>query len=177
MVALLLGVLCVVDPEYNKYGGVLAALFLPFLPLVVERLFKMTITFRLQMIYYVFLFVSLFLGICMDFYKEVPHFDKAIHFLSGALLVVLGYYVLKFFKVKGSRLFRGIFLVCFAMMVAVIWEFFEFFCDQFLGQSMQQLVSVGVEDTMIDLLVAFLGSVMGAFWLANRDDLGFLEKD
>jgi uncharacterized membrane protein YjdF len=175
--ALCLGVVCLANPEYKKYGGVLASLILPFLPVIVERLFRARISFRLQMIYYVFLFVALFLGIDMDFYKTVPHFDKVIHLLSGVLSVVLGYYVLRFFKIKGSRLFRALFMVCFAMAIAVLWEFFEFFCDKFLGQSMQQLVSVGVDDTMLDLLMAFVGSVIGAILLVSRDNLDFLDKD
>ena len=59
------------------------------------------------------------------------------------------------------------------MAIAVLWEFFEFSCDKLLGQSMQQLISVGVDDTMFDLLSATLGGVIGAIWIINLKNLDF----
>ena len=50
------------DPNYNKWGGVIAGLALPFLPPVVEKVYKSHISFRIQLVYYVFLFISLDLG-------------------------------------------------------------------------------------------------------------------
>ncbi|MDR3297858.1 MAG: hypothetical protein LBT19_00555 [Candidatus Nomurabacteria bacterium] len=177
LVALGLGVLCLIDPGYNKYGGVLASLALPFLPIFAGKLFRVKISFRLQLIYYGFLFVALFMGIDMDLYRTWPHFDKIIHLLSGALSVVLGHYALVFFKVdKSSKLFKVVFMVCFAVTIGVAWEFFEFACDKLLGQSMQQLVSEGVDDTMFDLLSATVGAIFGSIWIVNQKSLKFLEK-
>ena len=162
LIAGMLVVMSLVDEDYNKYGGIIASLLLPFLPDVLEKLLKTKISFRLQLIYLTFLFVSLFLGIDFDFYKTVPMFDKVTHFVSGALTVLVGYYILKFFQQdKSSRAFRAVFLMCFCMAVAVLWEFFEFACDKLLGQSMQQLISVGVDDTMYDLLMATIGAGVG----------------
>lgn len=177
-IALLFGVRCLVDPGYTKYGAVLASLALPFLPVVAERLFKVKIAFRLQVIYYVFLFVAQFMGIDMDFYKSWPAFDKVTHLISGVLSVLLAHYVLVFFKMEkgGSKLFRVFFMVCFAMAVGVVWEFFEFGCDKLLGQRMQQLISVGVDDTMLDLLAATVGAVVGSVWLVGQKSLRFFEK-
>lgn len=177
ILALCLGILCLVDPGYTKYGGVLASLFFPFLPPILEKLLKIKISFRLQLVYYIFLFIALFLGIDLDFYKTVPQFDKIIHFISGFLSVILGYYVLTFFKAqKNQRAFRICFLICFAMAIAVLWEFFEFACDKLLGQSMQQLISVGVDDTMFDLLSATIGAIIGAVWITHLKNLDFLDK-
>lgn len=177
LIGVLFGVICMIDPEYNKYGGVLASLVLPFLPVFVEKLFRIKIALRLQLVYYVFLFVALFMGIDMDMYKNLPYFDKAIHLLSGVLSILLGHYALIFFKMdKGSPLFRAVFVVCFALAIGVMWEFFEFACDKLLGQSMQQLVSVGVDDTMYDLIAATIGAVAGSIWLVKQKNLRFLEK-
>jgi len=166
IVALLLLILLIVDPEYNKVGGVIAAFTLPFLTNIIQKLFKVKISFRLQLTYFIFLFFSLFLGICLDFYKTAPHFDKVIHFFSGALSVIIAFYALKFFKAdKTSKPFQAVFIICFCVSIAVAWEFFEFFCDKVLGQNMQQLLQPGVDDTMFDLLFATIGACVGTMIL------------
>jgi hypothetical protein len=149
--AVLTGIRCFIDPEYSKYGGFLAGLVLPFLPEIVGKIFKCKFSFGLELLYYAFVFVALDMGICMDLYKTWPFFDKAVHFCSGVFSALVGHYALVYFKVnKSPKLFKAMFIMLFSMAIGVIWEFFEFGCDKFLGQSMQQLISVGVDDTMFD---------------------------
>lgn len=165
--ALLCLIWILVDPNYNKWGGVLAGIGLPFLPVIIEKLFGTKISFRIQLAYYIFLFIALDLGICLDLYKTVPFFDKVVHFGSGALSTLVGYYAIIYFKAtRTPRVFRALFVMFTSVTIAVAWEFFEFSCDKFLGQSMQQLVSVGVDDTMFDLLSATLGALLGGTLLA-----------
>ncbi len=167
-----------VDPNYNKWGGVIAGLALPFLPPVVEKVYKSHISFRIQLVYYAFLFISLDLGICLDWYRTAPYFDKIVHFGSGVLSALVGYYALVYFKVmKNPRGFKILFIVSLCMLVAVGWECFEFCCDKFLGQHMQQLVSVGVDDTMFDLLAAAAGSIIGAALMTTPRFVKMLEKN
>lgn len=168
----------IIDPNYNKWGGVIAGVGLPFLPVIIEKLYKSHISFRIQLIYYIFLFVALDLGICLDWYKSVPLFDKVIHFGSGILSALIGYYALVYFKVnKVPRGFKFIFIISVCMLVAFAWECFEFGCDKFLGQSMQQLVSKGVDDTMFDLISAFFGSIIGAILFTIPSFVKELEKN
>lgn len=175
--ALLVGVRCFIDPEYNKYGGFLAGLFLPFLPEIVSKVFKCKFAFRLQLLYYFFLFVALDMGICMDLYKTVPYFDKAVHFCSGIFSAIVGHYALVYFKAnKSPKLFKAMFIMFFSMAIAVMWEFFEFGCDKILGQSMQQLVSVGVDDTMYDLICATIGAGIGGYLLTIPNLVEYLEE-
>ena len=166
------------DPNYNKWGGVIAGLALPFLPPIVEKVYKSHISFRIQLVYYVFLFISLDLGICLDWYKTAPYFDKAVHFGSGVLSALVGYYALVYFKViKNPRGFKILFIVSLCMLIAVGWECFEFASDKFLGQHMQQLISVGVDDTMCDLLAAAAGSIIGAVLMTTPRFVKMLEKN
>jgi hypothetical protein len=175
--AILIGVRCFIDPMYNKYGGFLAGLVLPFLPEFVSKIFKCKFAFRLQLIYYIFLFVALDMGICMDLYKTVPYFDKVVHFFSGVFTALVGHYALVYFKVnKSPNLFKAMFIMFFSMAIAVLWEFFEFGCDKLLGQSMQQLVSVGVDDTMFDLLCATVGAGLGGYLLTVPNLVNYLEE-
>ena len=155
-------------PGFSKTGGIIASFLLPFLPNLISFVFKAKISFSIQLTYLLFLFVSLFLGIDFDLYKTVPFFDKAVHFASGILIVIVAGYALKFFKADTTkRSFQILFIVAFGISIAVLWEFFEFFCDKLLGQSMQQLVSIGVDDTMYDLLIATIGSLLGAIILTK----------
>ena len=167
-----------IDPNYNKWGGVLAGVALPFFPPIVERVFKTKITFRIQLLYYIFLFVALDMGICMDMYKTVPYFDKVVHFGSGILSTIIGYYAIIFFKATKTPIaFRILFIMGVSMLVAVAWEIFEFCCDKFLGQNMQQLISVGVDDTMFDLISATIGSGIGAYLFTKPKFVEALEKN
>ena len=175
--AVLTGIRCFIDPEYSKYGGFLAGLFLPFLPNIVEKVFKCKFSFRISLVYYAFVFAALDLGICMDLYKTVPFFDKAVHFCSGVFSALVGHYALVYFKAnKTPKAFKVMFIMFSSMAIGVMWEFFEFGCDKLLGQSMQQLVSVGVDDTMYDLLCATIGAALGGYLLIIPNFIEFLEE-
>ena len=172
------GVKCIVDPEYAKYGGLIAGLILPFFPEILQKLFKCKIPFRIELIYYIFVFIALDMGICMDLYKTMPYFDKVVHLLSGILSALVGHYMLVYFKAnKLSNTFKAFFIMFCSISIGVAWEFFEFACDKFLGQSMQQLISVGVDDTMYDLLMAAIGSGIGGVLLIIPNFVEYLEED
>ena len=175
--AILTGIRCLVDPGYSKYGGFLAGLFLPFIPNIVEKVFKCKFAFRIELLYYAFIFVALDKGICMDLYKTVPYFDKTVHFCSGVFSALVGHYALVYFKVnKSPKLFKAMFIMLFSIAIAVLWEFFEFGCDKLLGQSMQQLISVGVDDTMFDLICATIGAGLGGYLLTIPNFVEYLEE-
>ena len=76
-----------------------------------------------------------------------------------------------------KQFFQFLFIFGICMTIAVLWEFFEFSCDKFLGQHMQELVTAGVDDTMYDLLVATLGSIIGCIMFTNPKLAKELEKN
>lgn len=168
---------CIFDPNYSKWGGVIAGVILPFLPEIFSKLFRIKISYRVELMYYIFLILALSLGISADLYKTVPLYDKTVHTLSGAGTALIGFYMLRYFKAeKTPAVFRGMFMIFFSISVAVAWEFFEFFCDKCLGQHMQQLITTGVDDTMLDMLVATIGAIIGGVLMANKKVQNFLEK-
>jgi hypothetical protein len=171
------GVKCIIDPEYTKYGGLIAGLILPFFPEFIHLVFKAKMSFRIELIYYIFVFIALDMGICMDLYKTMPYFDKIVHLLSGVLSALVGHYMLVYFKAnKTHKVFKAFFIMFCSISIGVLWEFFEFACDKFLGQSMQQLVSVGVDATMYDLLMATIGSGIGGILLTVPNFVEYLES-
>lgn len=177
ILAVLFFIWILVDPNYSKWGGVISGLGLPFLPVIIEKLFKIKIPFRIQLIYYIFLFAALSLGISCDLYKTVPYYDKVVHFGSGVVSTIVGYYAIVFFKAqKTPQAFRMLFILGVSVIIAVLWEFFEFFCDKCLGQSMQQLVTPGVDDTMLDLIAATIGATIGCILFTSKKFVKELEK-
>ncbi len=159
----------ITEPSYNKVGGIIAGFILPFLPEIFAKVFKTKFSIRIELAYYLFIFLALDLGICLYWYEYVPYYDKVVHMLSGVFSAVIAYYVLLFFGAKyDHKGFRRLFIICFSLAIAVIWEFFEFFCDKVLGQHMQELISTGVDDTMWDLIMAFIGSLLGGWLFVHK---------
>ena len=75
--------------------------------------------------------------------------------------------------------FNILFIISFTLMVASIWEMLEFGADTFLGMNVQHSIETGVSDTMEDILVAFLGSIIVSLSyllenIVNKN--GFLKK-
>ncbi len=151
------------DPTYTKYPGVITSFILTLAPTLLTKIFHLKLSFTAQLTYLAFLFISLYLGINLDLYKTLPGFDKFTHLLSGALSAILGYYLLIAYSLtKTPKSFQVITIICVCITIGVLWEYFEFGCDQLLGQNMQQLITPGVEDTMYDLLSATIGAIIAA---------------
>ncbi len=134
-----------------------------FGPWIISKLFHYQLGDVLQFCYYAFAFLGLILGSILRFYQLYPGYDKFVHFISGVITAVVA---LLFLKKSGTNTaktplwFQIFFLICFSLAIAGIWEFFEFFCDHITGGDCQYVVATGVHDTMEDMLVAFLGSIL-----------------
>ena len=61
------------------------------LPSIISRKWKLEIPHFIYLLYYLFLYCSVFLGEVFDFYYVVPHWDTMLHFFSGGMLGALGF--------------------------------------------------------------------------------------
>ena len=50
------------------------------------------------------------------------------------------------------------FILAFSAMCAFLWETFEFVCNILFGGDAQRVAETGVTDTMMDMIVAFIGA-------------------
>ncbi len=86
-----------------------------------------------------------------------------------------------------SPFFIAFFAFCFAIMVGVVWEFYEYTSDGILGTNMQKFklqnktVLVGrdaLKDTMEDLIVDFIGAftASGIGYISLKYKKGWLES-
>lgn len=132
------------------------------LPYIVEKLFKIKIDINTKFAYIIFVFMAHFLGATCELYNKIYWFDKFTHTLSGVLTAYAAILLLKHLKKynKKDRFFNVLFIIAFALMIASFWEMFEFTANILFGGDAQKVASTGVTDTMMDIIVAFLGSIL-----------------
>lgn len=148
----------------NIYGGLirLSVILVMLLPWIIERVFKIKIPSNLKTTYVIYIFMAHFLGSIIDFYHRFNNYDKLMHFSSGILTAFTGVYLMSLLKTYNSKknVFNIIFIISFTTLVAFSWELFEFTCDNLFSKDAQNVLTTGVSDTMWDMIVAFLGSVL-----------------
>ena len=103
----------------------------------------------------------------MKFYDKIFMYDKIIHTISGIFTSILAFLILKNDKKqKLSMLNKFIYIISFSMLVASVWEFFEYGADIIFKSDTQKVLKTGVNDTMQDMLVACFGSIL--FTIFNK---------
>lgn len=171
------------DINVGNYDRILGDITIPLvllIPRIIKNLFKIRITDTMELIYVVFIILAQFLGSVVNLYNNDTTwwYDLFAHFLSGVLTSVLALVVLNWFGVykEKNKGFNFLFIICFTLMVASIWEFVEFGTDVFLGMNVQHSLETGVRDTMEDMLIAFLGSLIVSVTYLVEGKKGFIKK-
>lgn len=137
---------------------------LSFIPVVLAptilRKLKINISSTSEFVFIIFVFVGHFLGSIVALYNKIYWLDTFAHFLSG---IVVSFFVLEFIKkakIKTNLLFDCLFIVGMSSLIALSWEIFEFTCDNLFNKDAQKVLLTGVDDTMKDMIVALLGSLL-----------------
>ena len=141
---------------------------LTLVPAFLWRKYRIYLPPEFQLVSAAFVFLSLFLGSARDFYYRFWWWDFVLHTGSGFLLGIVGFIALYLLNQTDrlphevSPAFRCFFGVTFAVFLGVLWEIFEFACDQIAPYWNMQSVETGVADTMWDLIVDTIGAVIVA---------------
>ena len=91
-----------------------------------------------------FIFAAEILGEVNAFYVNVPHWDTMLHTINGFLAAAVGFSLVLLLNDNEkltfdlSPFFLAMVAFCFSMTIGVLWEFFEFSMDFFLGTDMQR---------------------------------------
>lgn len=151
----------IANMSFSKILTVLSIIPILLVPFIVKKLFHYQMSEVFKLIYYLFVIVALVLGSILGWYYQISWLDLLAHFLSGVLASFCSLILLKEKKLlKENNIgFIILYMISFTLMIASFWEFFEFFSDKLLGGDAQWVVKTGVDDTMTDMLVAFLGSI------------------
>jgi len=198
-------------------------LVLLIMPSIFSRRLQIELPTTLEVIVLLFIFAAEILGEINSFYIRVPNWDTMLHTLNGFLCAAVGFALVDMlnrndrFSFKLSPVYLAIVAFCFSMTVGVLWEFFEYLGDVFLGFDMQKdtilhairtveldptrsnkviavkdiadviivhgdgtqqalglggYLDVGLNDTMKDLIVNFMGavvfSIIGFFYVKAK---------
>lgn len=119
-------------------------LVLFLLPTIFERQLKIDLPDTLEIIILLFIFSAEILGEIQSFYTAFPYWDATLHTLNGFLCAAIGFSLVDMlnrserFSLSLSPVFMAIVAFCFSMTIGVLWEFFEYFMDQFFLLDMQK---------------------------------------
>lgn len=131
----------------HNYEGIFVGvltLILFGVPTFIERKTDIDLPPVLEGIIYCFIFAAEILGELNSFYTKIPYWDSMLHTINGFLMAAIGFALVDIFNrsdrfsVKLSPLFLAIVAFCFSMTVGVLWEFFEFAMDTYIGTDMQK---------------------------------------
>ena len=171
----------------------IVGIFAMLMPSILKKRMNLVIPSNMMLLFTIFLYCAIYLGEVKSFYYQVPHWDTILHTFSGAMLGALGFSFVTFLNktervpLNLSPLFVAAFAFCFAVMLGVVWEIYEFTADSLLATNMQKFALesgqplVGREalsDTMKDLIVDMIGAfVMSAIgYISLKYKKGWVEK-
>ena len=217
--------------NYNNVFMCILTLILFMIPVIVDHRLNIKLPSALETVILLFIFAAEILGEIQSFYTIIPYWDTMLHTINGFLMAAFGFAMIDVLNrspkihISMSPIFVAFVAFCFSMTVGVVWEFFEYFMDTFVGMDMQKdwivngivsaklnpdglnepvvikditativhgtingkaaeyyidgYLDVGTIDTMKDLLVNCIGaivfSVIGVFYLKQRDKGGVAE--
>lgn len=158
-------VLCAFRRDYHSVFICALSLLLMLLPSICEHRLNIDLPDTLEVIIILFIFSAEILGEINSFYIKIPHWDTVLHTINGFLCAAVGFAMIDIlnknekFSFKLSPLYLAIVAFCFSMTVGVIWEFFEYGCDQLLNLDMQKdyivnsINTVELDDTKTNTVV------------------------
>ncbi len=143
--------------NYESVFLCVLTLFLMIVPAIVEVSFKIEIPPVLNIIVMLFVFSAEILGEINSFYFIFPYWDTILHTLNGFLAAAIGCSLIVTLNKSNSLMFSlsPIFVAlvsfCFSMTIGVVWEFFEFGLDYFLGYDTQKDTVINqINSTLLD---------------------------
>lgn len=151
--------------KYNSNILVCLSLYLIiFLPRIVRK-FSSKVNDLIELIFLLFILFAQLLGSILHFYGIIYWYDSFMHYISGILTSFLAVIILILFNKydDNDKVFNVIFILSITLMVASLWEIFEFTTDNLLDGDAQRVVATGVTDTMKDIICALLGSILFSF--------------
>lgn len=113
-------------------------------------------------------------GTTVNNYTDFEGIDIPEHIFAGFLACTFGFILCDLMQGEKRKIkpaVQGLYAFAFGVAMMVGWEFYEFTMDRLYGFNMQHsyiLVSDGLSDTMIDLILGSSGSLAAMFLEAFR---------
>lgn len=142
-------------------------------PSVVTRGNIKSIPIQFELIFIIMVMIQLVIGETLDFYNNVPYYDKFVHFslpfFIGFMSFIIAYTLDQTGKLSISTIPLLLILIFFTLGVGALWEIIEYTTDHFINpligrhsQLQGSVVESAIDDTMKDLILDMLGGIFGA---------------
>ncbi|GAA2972165.1 hypothetical protein [Lentilactobacillus parakefiri] len=144
------------------------------LPFLIEKLGRFYFPQIELIFFYIFLYMSIFLGSGLQFYG-VPFWDKYEHVFSAMMLAGLGFSIFQGLmtardNATNKPFLMSLFAFTFGTTCGVFWEMYEFTADGLGGLNLQRYEEAGkllvgraaLMDTMTDLIADLAGAFLMA---------------
>ncbi len=154
-------IMLIVSKQYDRLLLAVATPFIILVPKTVECIFRCKISLPVYL-FGLFYSIGPMLGQCHNLYYTVPWWDKMLHISGGVMFAFMGLFLFEKYVGKDKRktVMTAIFALLFSMAIAVLWEFFEFGADTFLGMDMQDdTVITHINSYLLDEGVGVAGSI------------------
>ena len=141
---ILVMILQIFNRNFENVFLCLLTLILLIVPSFLQVELKIELPTALEIIILLFIFSAEILGEIQSFYILIPMWDTILHTLNGFLAAAIGFSLVDLLnnddrlQFRLSPVFMALVAFCFSMTIGVIWEFFEFGMDTFLGTDMQK---------------------------------------
>ena len=152
----------ILEGDWYEVGIRLTIILTALVPTMVRKILHLKISYTMELVYLLFIIFGHFIGSILGIYNEISHYDKIMHTLSGVLTSFIALIILNNinqYKFK-NVIFNIVFMIVFSLAVAGIWEIFEFTNDILFQADAQKVAISGVNDTMLDMIVALFGSIL-----------------
>ena len=120
----------------------------------------------------IFICFGVVVGYVVNTKTSFGYMDIIEHFASGIVAAYFAYDFAVVFQGQSRHLspaLASMFSLLFSVFLAVAWEFYEFTMDRLYGYTLQQsfiLDEGGLVDTMVDMILACSGALIGMFLVA-----------
>ena len=120
------------------------AFLLLYLPSWIQVKLRIELPPPLEITIFCFIFAAEILGEVNAFYVVIPGWDTMLHTINGFLAAAVGFSMVMLLNEDErvtfhlSPAYLAMVAFCFSMTIGVLWEFFEFSMDFFLGTDMQK---------------------------------------
>jgi len=153
--------------DYSQVFGGILALGLTMVPAIITRRWSIVLPWQVNLLIALSLYLHIAGGVLGYYDIYYPYYDKVAHLIAGITVSILAFaIVLLLDRFSRLNLSRGMivgFIIIAAMAMEGFWEIYEWLFDTFLGTNLQH----GLDDTMLDMIFVFIGSIVVAL-IGNR---------
>lgn len=157
LIVIMMLILCILRKDWASAFICILVLGIFMLPGFIEENFGIELPSLLEIIILLHVFASEILGELQCYYIQYAHWDTLLHTAWGFLCAALGFSLINILNRNNkihfelSPFYLALMAFCFSMTIGVLWEFFEFGADRFLGMDMQKdTVITSFSSVMLD---------------------------